>query len=167
MESGRGYPNIESLKAITKFFAVTVDELLSSDEVLTIAEEDSKRKETHLRDLMYGVLDLCISMLLFLPLFAQSSDGLIESVSLISLSGIRPYIKWAYLVFVFLMMVIGALTLALQNHSETVWTRVKSKLSLSFGVIIVLIFILSRQPYAPVFSLVLLAIKTLMLIKRT
>ena len=41
-ESGRGYPNIESLKAIAKFFSVTVDELLSTDEVLTIAEEDSK-----------------------------------------------------------------------------------------------------------------------------
>ena len=55
-ESGRGYPNIESLKAIAKFFSVTVDELLSTDEVLTIAEEDSKRKEKHFRDLMYGLL---------------------------------------------------------------------------------------------------------------
>ena len=27
-ESGRGYPNIDSLKAIAKFFGVTVDELL-------------------------------------------------------------------------------------------------------------------------------------------
>ena len=32
-ESGRGYPNIESLKAIAKFFLVTVDELLSCNEV--------------------------------------------------------------------------------------------------------------------------------------
>ena len=35
-ESGRGYPNIESLKATAKFFSVTVDDLLSTDEVLTI-----------------------------------------------------------------------------------------------------------------------------------
>ena len=33
-ELGRGYPNIESLKAIAKFFSVTVDELLSSNEIL-------------------------------------------------------------------------------------------------------------------------------------
>lgn len=32
-ESGRGYPNLESLKAIAKLFSVTVDELLSSDEL--------------------------------------------------------------------------------------------------------------------------------------
>ena len=29
-ESGRGYPNIDSLKAIAKFFSVTVDQLISS-----------------------------------------------------------------------------------------------------------------------------------------
>ena len=29
-ESGKGYPNIESLKCISKFFSVTIDELLSA-----------------------------------------------------------------------------------------------------------------------------------------
>ena len=71
-ESGRGYPNIESLKTIAKFFSVTVDELLSTDEVLTIAEEDNKRKEKHFRDLMYGLLDICIGMLFFLPFYPHS-----------------------------------------------------------------------------------------------
>ena len=37
-ESGRGMPNIESLKAIAKFFGIIVDVLLSSEEVLGIAE---------------------------------------------------------------------------------------------------------------------------------
>ena len=31
-ESGRGVPNIESLKAISKFFSVSIDELLSGEE---------------------------------------------------------------------------------------------------------------------------------------
>ena len=43
-ESGRGYPSIDSLKEIAKYFSVTIDELLSSDEVLSIAEEDNKQK---------------------------------------------------------------------------------------------------------------------------
>ena len=37
-ESGRGVPNIESLKAISKFFSVSIDELLSGEEILKIAE---------------------------------------------------------------------------------------------------------------------------------
>ena len=48
-ESGKGYPNIDSLKALAKFFGVTVDELLSGDELLTIAEEDHKQKQSSLR----------------------------------------------------------------------------------------------------------------------
>ena len=52
-ESGRGYPNIDSLKAIARFFGITVDELLSSNELLTIAESDQKKTESHFRDLAF------------------------------------------------------------------------------------------------------------------
>lgn len=65
-ESGRGYPSIDSLKAVSKFFGVTVDELLSGDELLTIAEDEHKQKENHLRDLMFGLLDCSVIMFLFL-----------------------------------------------------------------------------------------------------
>lgn len=51
-ESGRGYPSIDSLKEIVKYFSVTIDELLSSNEVLSIAEEDNKQKEKHSRSLL-------------------------------------------------------------------------------------------------------------------
>ena len=165
-ESGRGYPNIESLKAIAKFFSVTVDELLSTDEVLTIAEEDSKRKEKHFRDLMYGLLDLCIAMLLFLPFFAEKADGTIQSVSLIALGGVQPYLKIAYLVVVISSIVIGIMTLALQNCQWLAWVKSKTTVSLALGAIAVLAFMISSQPYAAVFAFVLLAIKALMLIKR-
>jgi transcriptional regulator with XRE-family HTH domain len=33
-ESGKGYPNIESLKAISKIFAISIDELLSGEELI-------------------------------------------------------------------------------------------------------------------------------------
>ena len=164
-ESGRGYPNIESLKAIAKFFLVTVDELLSTDEVLTIAEEDGKRKEKRFRDLIYGLLDLSIAMLLFLPFFAEKADGTIQSVSLIALGGVQPYLKIAYLVVVIAMIVMGVMTLALQNVQTTAWVKSKTAASLTLGAILVLLFMISSQPYAAVFAFVLLTIKALMLIK--
>ena len=165
-ESGRGYPNIESLKAIAKFFSVTVDELLSSGEVLTIAEEDNKRKEKHFRDLIYGLLDLCIAMFLFLPFFAEKADGIIRSVSLIALDGVQPYVKTAYLAVVISMSVMGVLTLTLQNCQAAAWVKSKTTASLALGALLVLLFMISSQPYAAVFAFVLLAIKALMLIKR-
>ena len=165
-ESGRGYPNIESLKAIAKFFSVTVDELLSTDEVLTIAEEDSRRKEKHFRDLMYGLLDICIALLLFLPFFAEDADGIIQSVSLIALGSVQTYLKIAYLVVVITMTVMGVLTLTLQNCQVSVWVKNKTMVSLMLGAILVLLLMISSQPYAAVFAFVLLTIKALMLIKR-
>ena len=165
-ESGRGYPNIDSLKAIAKFFGVTVDELLSTYEVLTIAEEDSKRKEKHFCDLLYGLLDFCMAMLLFLPFFAAKADGTIQSVSLIVLSGVQPYLKISYLAVVLAMIVMGVLTLALQNLQTTAWVKSKTTISLMLGALAVLVFIISSQPYAAVFAFVLLTIKALMLIKR-
>ena len=165
-ESGRGYPNIESLKAISKFFSVTVDELLSTDEILTIAEEDNKRKEKHFRDLMYGLLDLSIAMLLFLPLFAEKAEGIVQSVSLIALDGVQTYLKIAYFTVVILIIIMGILTLVLQNCQWVVWVKSKAMISLILGAIAVLVFIISSQPYAAVFAFVLLVIKALMLIKR-
>ena len=165
-ESGRGYPNIDSLKEIAKFFSVTVDELLSPNEVLTIAEEDCKRKEKHFRDLIYGLLDICIAMLLFLPFFAEKVDGAIQSVSLIALNGVQPYLKIAYFAVVIASIVIGILTLALQNCQWLAWVKSKTTVSLALGAIAVLVFMISAQPYPAVFAFALLAMKTLMLIKR-
>ena len=165
-DSGRGYPNIESLKAIAKFFSVTVDELLSSDEVLTIAEEDNKRNETHFRDLMYGLLDLGIAMLLFLPFFAERADGIIQSVSLIALEGVQPYLKIAYFAVVILMIIMGILMLALQNCQWVAWIKSKATVSLILGAVAVLVFMISSQPYAAVFAFALLAMKAVMLMKR-
>ena len=164
-ESGRGYPNIESLKAIAKFFSLTVDELISSDEVLTIAEADNKQKEKHLRDLVYGLLDLSIAMLLFLPFFAEKADGAIYGVSLIALGGVQGYLKTVYLVVVIAMTVFGIITLVLQNCQAAAWVKSKAVISLILGAILVLLFVISSQPYAAVLAFVLLVIKALMLIK--
>lgn len=164
-ESGRGYPNIDSLKAIAKFFALTVDELLSADEVLTIAEADGRRKEKRFCDLLYGLLDLSIAMLLFLPFFAKRGDEKIQNVSLITLGGVQPYLKIAYFMIVVLTVAMGILTLALQNVQSIIWLKGKRAISLTLGAVLVLLFIISLQPYASIFAFALWLIKTFMLIK--
>ena len=166
-ESGRGYPNLDSLKAIARFFSVTVDELLSSDEILTIAEENQKQTEKHFRSLAFGLLDICMSLLLFLPFFAEKADVIIQSVSLITLDGVQPYLKTAYFAVVISMIVMGILTLALQKCQEMAWVKSKTMISLMLGAIAVLIFMISSQPYAASFAFSLLVIKGIMLIKRS
>ena len=164
-ESGRGYPNIDSLKAIAAFFSVTIDELLSGGEALTIAEEEQKERERQFRDLVFGLLDCSTVMFLFLPFFGQRADGVIRGISLLSLTGISSWLKTAYFAAVIGMTVSGLLTLALQNCRQGFWVRSKSKLSWALNAAGVLLFIISLQPYAAVLLFVFLAIKVLLMMK--
>lgn len=165
-EAGRGYPNLDSLKAIAKCFDVTIDELLSNDELLTVAQEDKKRTKKSFLDLVYGLLDVSVVMLFFLPLFAAKTGAEIESVSLIALNGVRSYVKGAYCVAVVATVLTGIATLALQNCNAAIWVKSKILLSLLLGAALSLLFIISSQPYAAVFSFFLLIMKALTLIKR-
>lgn len=153
------------MKAISKFFSVSLDELLSSDAILTIAEEENKQKELHSRNLVFGLLDCSVALFLFLPFFGQKVDGVIQGVSLLSLTGIEPYVKIPYLIVVFAMMIWGILILALQNSKSTLWVHCKDKVSLGLSTVGTILFVISLEPYAAMFTFVFLLIKALMLIK--
>lgn len=165
-ESGRGYPNIDSLKAIANYFSVTVDELLSGEELLSLVQEDTRQREVHFRDLLFGLLDISAAMLLFLPFFAQKEDTLIRAVSLLMLTEIGCYLKIVYYLFVIGIVATGILTLALQNCQKFFWLQKKNMLSLLLNALCMLLFIISLQPYAAVFLFVFLSIKVLILIKK-
>lgn len=164
-ESGKGYPNIDSLKAISKYFCVSLDDLLSTDEILTIADEDGKQKERHLRNLVFGLLDCSIAMFLFLPFFGQRVDGVIQEVSVLMLTEEEIYIKIPYLIIVFSMTVWGILMLALRDCQVSFWLQKKDKVSLGLGAVGALLFMISRQPYASAYLFLILVIQALMLIK--
>lgn len=164
-ESGRGYPGIDSLKAIAKFFHVSVDELLSGEELLTVAEADNRQKQSRVRDLVYGLLDLSGLLLLFLPLFGQRAGEQVQPVSLPVLVA-APYLCAAFWSVVIAMTVVGILTLALQNCQSPLWLRLKSGMSLILNAVGALVFVVSLQPYVAVFLCAVLAIKVFLLLKK-
>lgn len=165
-ESGRGFPNIESLKAISKFFSVSLDELLSGEEILVIAEEDHKKKEAILYDIVFGLLNCGAALLLFLPFFGQKIGETMRGVSLFALTEIQMYLKILYFSAVICITLMGLLSLALQNCKTVAWVRSKTVISLLLDVFAMLLFVISQQPYAAVYIFVFLAVKTILLIKR-
>ncbi len=165
-ESGRGYPNIESLKALAKFFGVTVDELLSGDELLTVAEEESVQKNKRLCDLVFGLLDVSASMFFFLPLFGQNVSGTVEAVSLYGFAETSLLLKSAYIAVVALIVLTGVLMLALQSFRPKLWVRSKSGISLALNAVGILLFIISRQPYAAALLFIFSVIKAILLLKK-
>lgn len=165
-ESGRGYPNLDSLKGIAGLFSVTVDELLSADGVIRIAEAQQCRTEARRRDLVSGLVDICTLLFIFLPLFTVRGEGRAEIFTLISSDGVATYLKAVYFVAVGLTVLTGGLTLGLRDIELRAWTLIKTPLSLALGAATVLIFTVSLQPYASTLAFALLAIKAVMLIKR-
>lgn len=158
-ESGRGYPNIDSLKAIAQHFSVTIDELLSGGELLTLAEEDTKQRQTLLRDVMCGLLDCSAAALLFLPFFAQRTADTVHAVSLLALTGKPVWLTATFFAVVIALTSCGLLTLALQRCQHPRWTRCKVWLSFSLTSAGMLLFIACQQPYAAAFLFIHLLIK--------
>ena len=164
-ESGRGYPNIDSLKAIAKLFSVSIDDLLSGEELLQLAQEDHKHKTAYTKDLLFGLLDFSVVMLFFLPFFGQKTGAVVQDVSLMQLTEIALYLKVFYIACVAIIAVWGVLMLALQNHTADCWLNCKYKISIILSCAAVLLFIVSKQPYPAVLLFVYLTIKMLMHIK--
>lgn len=57
-ESGKGYPSIDSLKYMSKLFSISIDELLSSEEILDIAEQDKQQKLKKNNGFIFGAFDI-------------------------------------------------------------------------------------------------------------
>ncbi|MBR3765087.1 MAG: helix-turn-helix transcriptional regulator [Clostridia bacterium] len=165
-ESGRGFPSIDSLKALSAFFSVSIDHLLSTDEVLTIAGEDSRRQEARWRSTVCGLLDCGAALLLLLlPLFGQTVEGVVHAVSLPALTGVSPWVRAGCFAYVILSVLLGVGTLALQHLGHPLWEGRWARLSLLPGAAGVLLFILCRQPYAAALVLAFLFIRAWMLLK--
>lgn len=156
-ESGRGYPNIDSLKALAKFFHITIDELLSGEELLSMAEEENHLRKKQILDLVFGLLDCSILMVVFLPLFGQYMEGEFRGISLLFLNGVSQYLKTAYYIAVIGLVLSGLFTLRLRDC--------KRRISLLLNTVGVLLFIISRQPYAATFLFFYLSIKGILLLK--
>jgi transcriptional regulator with XRE-family HTH domain len=162
-ESGRGFPNLDSLKAIARFYGVTVDQLLSSEDLLTIAEAEKNRLSTRFRELLFSCLDLAAVCFLFLPFFGEKRGEMYLSVSLLSLNTVNPVVKGIYFSFVAVTALFGLLALLPQDSPRA---KMKPLLSLFLSAAGVFLFMLSSQPYAGAFLFLLLLIKGVFLLKK-
>jgi hypothetical protein len=150
---------------MSKFFGVTVDELLSCDQLLSVAEQDGKQKENNILDLVFAVMDIAFILFLILPLFAQTVDGVILEVSLINLTEKQLYLKIAYFVVVILSVLLGILQLFIRKNQNKIYLKYKRKISLALGTLSVILFSVSLQPYAVILSFLFLSVKVLTIIK--
>ena len=166
-ESGRGYPTVDSLKAISRYFSVSLDELLASDDVLGVAQAEAHEQVHRVRDVAFGLLDCGMLLLAVLPVFGLHTDGGVQSVQLAALVGEKaPYVPIAYVCLIAVTSLFGIASLSLRACGKEAGFRARTVASCALGCATTLVFIATQQPYAAALAFAFCLIKMFLLVKR-
>ena len=98
-ESGRGYPSIDSLKQIANYFSISIDELLSGERLITIAENENRTNLKNMGNMLFGVVDIFSFIMIILPLYSNKIDDYIYSVNLFNYTQTAVFnlvIMWSF-----------------------------------------------------------------------
>ena len=163
-ESGRGYPSISSLKEISRFFSVTIDELICSDEMISVAENEKKEFTDKYVSLICDALDILLVLLIFIPAFGNGRDSP-ETVSLFGLSGINPWVKTVFAVIIGAAILNGICGVIIANFDKPAWNRHRLVTGIVLSILLVIVFIVTRQPYAGIVCFSFLVIKGFLIAK--
>lgn len=166
-ESGRGYPSIESLKEISNYFSVTIDDLLSSEKLLSIAEKENKSNLRSMCDFLLGILDMCSVILIFLPLYPNASDGFVYSVNLFAYTQITMLNRLLYWLIFIALIAVGIMKLLLTKFEMEKCNKITTGASMLLSVVGVLFLAMTRETYAVSVVFLLLVIKGILLLKYT
>lgn len=163
-ESGRGYPSIDSLKEISRYFSVTIDELICPEEIISAAEEEKQAFAGRTISFISNTLDLLTVLMLFLPVFGNGEASPM-AVSLFRLTGVHSWVRIVFLTVIGLSALNGLCGLILVHFNRPVWNKHRLVTGMVLSVLAVAVFIAARQPYAGILSFSLLVIKTFGIIK--
>ena len=164
-ESGRGYPSIESLKAISRYFSVTVDDLLSGEKVLSIAEKENKANIRNLCDWLLGVADVFSLSLIILPFYPQTVDGYVYSVNLWMYMETSASNRLTYWILFSALVLSGALKMLFMQLKKDNEAKRLTGCSMGLSIAGVLFLALAREAYAAAVCFALLVIKGLLLFR--
>lgn len=165
-ESGKGYPNIDSLKSISKLFSVSIDDLLSGEELVSLAADENRTNINKIFSLVFGILDLMALTFLFLPLYGQQEGEFIGMVNLFALRDTSTITTSIYLFLPILIAVLGVIELFIQHYDKGKWLNISKICSIFLQAFTIVALIATRQPYATALMFMFFVIKILLLIKK-
>ena len=165
-ESGRGYPSIDSLKEISSYFSVSIDDLLSGEQLISIAEKENKSNFNRVCDLLLGFVDLFSLMLIFLPLYPKPVNGYIYSVNLLGYVDSNTFIIRIYWALFISLTITGIVKILMVYFKFEKGKKAVTFISVGLSIIAVLFLAMAREPYAITVTFLLLLIKGILLYKQ-
>lgn len=165
-ESGRGYPSIDSLKEISKFFSVTIDDLLSGEKIISIAERENKSNIQNICDLLFGFVDLMSITLIILPLYPNPINNYIYSVSLFAYTELTMASSIVYWIMFTVLIMIGFVKVILNQMKIEKGRKLLANISIVCSIVTVLFLAMTREAYAVSITFFLLILKGMLLFKK-
>ena len=165
-ENGRGYPSIDSLKEISAYFSVTLDELLSGEKIISIAEKENKSNIQNMCNLLFGMVDLLSVILIVLPLYPKTIDGYVYSVNLWMYTETAVYNRRVYWILFLALIVSGVLKILQTQRKIEKGQKLLTFCSIFFSVVSILYLVLAREAYAATVAFLLMLMKGLLLFSK-
>lgn len=165
-ESGRGLPSIDSLKQISAFFDVSIDDLLSADKALSLAEQENKTSQRSFCDLLLGISDLCAILLILLPLYPRVDGKTVYAVDFFTYAKTAAFSGWIFAFLFAGLILTGAVKIGSVCGKTETAQPLLTGISLCISIAAVLLLAVTRNAYATSLTFLLLVIKGTLLLKR-
>lgn len=165
-ESGKGYPNIESLKCISKLFSVSIDDLLSGEELITLAETENHSNIKRIYNLISGIIDILAVAFIVLPLYGEPRGDHVYSTNLLSNTH-TPNIDLGIYWTIFLLIIgLGIARLTFIYFDIEPLYNLISKVSIAAGAVATCLFAAAREPYATILLFLFFVIKIYLILRQ-
>ena len=160
-ETGGGSPNLDSLQAVARLFDVSVDALLSTDDLIVLARDERRSSARSGGMLSFGLLDMLAVVFAFLPLYGVDDGSFVRMASLADYGASVDFgASFAVMAAaVVSLMFVGAVEILLAAAGSRRAARIVALVGFAVQALAVVLFASTMQPYATTLMFALLLAK--------
>ncbi len=160
-ETGGGSPNLDSLQAVARLFDVSVDDLLSTDDLIVLARDERRSTARSSGMLSFGLLDVLAVVFAFIPLYGVDDGSFVRMANLADYGASVDFGASfaAMAAAVVSLMFMGAVEIVLAAVGSRRAARIVALVGFAVQALAVVLFASTMQPYATTLMFVLLLAK--------
>lgn len=160
-ETGGGSPNLDSLQVVARLFDVSVDDLLSTDDLIVLARDERRSTARSSGMLSFGLLDVLAVVFAFIPLYGVDDGSLVRMANLADYGASVDFgASFAVMAAaVVSLMFVGAVEIVLAAAGSRRAARIVALVGFAVQALAVVLFASTMQPYATTLMFALLLAK--------
>ena len=160
-ETGGGSPNLDSLQAVARLFDVSVDDLLSADDLIVLARDERRSTARSSGMLSFGLLDVLAVVFAFIPLYGVDDGSFVRMANLADYGASVDFgASFAVMAAaVVSLMFVGAVEIVLAAAGSRRAARIVALVAFAVQALAVVLFASTMQPYATTLMFALLLAK--------